>query len=114
MMGPCRRNTAERKRLKGGDGSAGTVDVWRWTMGRQRENRPLRLTTEHPASLPASEVDDVRAAGRRARFKPSRRKVGELWRGGTRFPPKKCADHFPESRQSCYCAGKNNRWSPTP
>src|SRR5690625_2554752 len=88
MMGPCRRNTAERKRLKGGDGSAGTVDVWRWTMGRQRENRPLRLTTEHPASLPASEVDDVRAAGRRARFKPSRRKVGELWRGVTRFPKK--------------------------
>src|SRR5690625_7406088 len=105
MMGPCRRNTAERKRLKGGDGSAGTVDVWRWTMGRQRENRPLRLTTEHPASLPASEVDDVRAAGRRARFKPSRRKAGELWRGGPPFPPTNAPYELGAARDSCPAPG---------
>src|SRR5690625_2113496 len=77
-------------------------------MGRQRGNRPLRLTAGHPASLLASEVDDVRAAGRRASFKPSRRKGGELWRGVTRFPQKNAPYELPEAGNSCSAHGSTD------
>src|SRR5690625_4772632 len=108
MTGPCRRNTAERKRPKGGDASARTVDVWRWTMGRQRENRPLRSTTEDPASPPATGVGDVTAADRPARCKAARRKVGQLGRGVTRFPQKNAPYELPEAGNSCSAHGSSS------